>query len=70
MRKTIMRLFGASLIAAASVQMASAAQQRHTRPAAEMSVSERARNSNAYAIPAESEWARYSGGALSAPAGR
>ena len=68
MQKTILTLLGASLIAAATVQMASATQQHNTRSAA--AVSERARNSNAYAAPAEQEWPRYTGGGMSAPAGR
>jgi hypothetical protein len=70
MRKTILTLLGASLIAAATVQMASATQHHNTRSAAAAAASERARNSNAYAAPAEQEWPRYTGGGMSAPAGR
>jgi hypothetical protein len=69
MRKTILTLLGASLIAATTVQMASATQHHNTRSAA-AAASERARNSNAYAAPAEQEWPRYTGGGMSAPAGR
>jgi hypothetical protein len=69
MRKTILTLLGASLIAATTVQMASATQHHNTRSAA-AAASERARNSNAYAAPAEQEWPRYTGGGISAPAGR
>lgn len=72
MRKTILTLLSTSLIAAATAQMASAAQHHNTRSAAPTSVSERSRNSNAYAAPtgiaAEPEWSRYTGG-ISAPAG-
>jgi hypothetical protein len=69
MRKTILRLLGASLITAASVQIASAGPRHETRSAVTTSISERTRNSNAYAVPSYSEWSRYSGG-ISAPAGR
>jgi hypothetical protein len=74
MRKTILRILGASLITAATVQIAGATERHNNaRSVAEMSISERARNSHAYAPPAafaaEPEWSRYSGG-ISAPAGR
>jgi hypothetical protein len=68
MRKTILTLLGASLIAVTTVQIASAAQRHNTRSTAPMSASERSRNSNAYAASPEPEWSRYTGG-ISAPAG-
>ena len=67
MRKTILGILGASVIAALSAQTAVAAEHHHARKTAP--ASEQFRNSNAYAAPAESELSRYSGG-FSAPAGR
>jgi hypothetical protein len=72
MKKTILTLLGSALIAAATVQFASAAQRHHTGKADRQPApaSEQFRNSNA-AWPVqqvEPDWSRYSGG-YSAPAG-
>jgi len=73
MRKTILTVLGASLIAALSVQIVAAAEHRHTRKADRAPASEQFRNSNAYAAPAyvavqpDRSWYN---GVLSAPAGR
>jgi hypothetical protein len=64
MKKTILTLLGASVIAVLTAQTAVAAEHHHARKTAP--VSEQFRNSNAYAAPANVE---YSGG-FSAPAGR
>jgi hypothetical protein len=69
MRKTILTVLGASLIAASTMQVAAAAERHHVRKA----VSAQFRDSNAYAAPAyvaaQPDWSRYNGG-MSAPAGR
>jgi hypothetical protein len=71
MRKTILTLIGAAVLATATVQIADAAQkQRKVQRAPTPAASEQFRNSNA-AWPqqsVQSGW-RYSGG-YSAPAGR
>jgi hypothetical protein len=75
MRKTILTIVGAALLAASTVQIAAAAEHHKVRklyrePAP---ASDTFRNSNAYygwPAPAQSDWSRYSGGAISAPAGR
>jgi hypothetical protein len=71
MRKTILTVIGASLIAASTMQMAAAAENHHTRNAVRAPASEQFRNSNAYAAPItiQPDWSRYNGG-MSAPAGR
>ncbi len=74
MRKTILTILGAALLATSTAQIAAAAQHHrsHKMYRAPAPVSEDFRNSNAYAwpsAPAESDWSRYSGGAISAPAG-
>ncbi len=71
MRKTILTILGASLIAASTVQMAAAAEHHNARKTVRAPASEQFRNSNAYAAPVavEPDWSRYSGG-MSAPAGR
>jgi hypothetical protein len=74
MRKTILTIVGAALLAASTVQIAAAAEHHKVRklyrePAP---ASDTFRNSNAYygwSAPAESDWSRYQNGALSAPAG-
>ncbi len=70
MRKTILTILGASLLVASTVQIAAAAERRHTPKAVRAPVSEQVRNSNAYAAPTavQPDWSRYSGG-ISAPAG-
>jgi methionine-rich copper-binding protein CopC len=69
MRKTILTILSASVIAALTAQTAVAAEHHHARKTTP--ASEQFRNSNAYAAPAniESELSHYSGG-FSAPAGR
>jgi hypothetical protein len=74
MRKTILTILAAALLAASAAQVTAASEHKvrkvHRVPAL---VSEPFRNSNAYAWPsptAEPDWSRYQNGALSAPAGR
>ena len=67
MRKTILGILGASVIAALSAQAAVAAEHHHARKTAP--ASEQFRNSNAFAAPAYIAVQPYSGG-MSAPAGR
>jgi hypothetical protein len=73
MKKTILTILGAALIAAATVQFAAAAERHHARKADRLAApaNEQLRNSNA-AWPAQQvqpDWSNYSGG-YSAPAGR
>jgi hypothetical protein len=72
MRKTILTILGASLVAALTVQAAAAAGHHHNRRLERAPAGEQFRNSNAYAAPAyvagQPDWSRYSGG-MSAPAG-
>jgi hypothetical protein len=70
MRKTILTVLGVTLIAASTMQMAAAAETRHTRKTIPAATSEQLRNSNAYAAPVtvQPDWSRYNGG-MSAPAG-
>ena len=74
MRKTILTILGAALLAASTVQIAAAAEHHKARKAdrAPAPVSEPFRNSNAYYgwPSAEPGWSRYENGAMSAPAGR
>jgi hypothetical protein len=75
MRKTILTILGAGLLAASTVQFAAAAEHHrgHKADRAVAPASEQFRNSNAYAWPspvAEPDWSRYESGGLSAPAGR
>jgi len=76
MRKTILTILGAALLAASAVQIAVAAEHHRGRQAdrAPAPVSEPIRNSNAlYGWPSpsvEPGWSRYENGAMSAPAGR
>ena len=74
MRKTVLTIVGAALLVASTAQIAAAAEHQKSRklyraPAPE---SQTFRDSNAYygwPAPAQSDWSRYSGGAISAPAG-
>jgi len=76
MRKTILAILGAALLAASTVQITVAAEHHKARKAdrALAPVSEPFRNSNAYygwpSPSVESGWSRYENGAMSAPAGR
>jgi hypothetical protein len=77
MRKTILSIIGASVVAALTVQKAVASEHHHARKMDRATASEQFRNSNAYAAPAyiavqpvQPEWSGYSGGGMSAPAGR
>jgi hypothetical protein len=75
MRKIVPTILGAALLAASTVQIATAAEHHKTRKAdrAPAPTSEPFRNSNASAWPspsAEPDWSRYEGGGISAPAGR
>jgi hypothetical protein len=71
MRKTILTILGASLVAALTIQTA-AAGHHHNRRLERAPAGEQFGNSNAYAAPAyvagQPDWSRYSGG-MSAPAG-
>lgn len=70
MRKTILTVLGASLIAAMTVQVAAAAE--HHQKLVRVPTSAQFRNSNAYAAAYDAvqpDWSRYNGG-MSAPAGR
>jgi hypothetical protein len=73
MRKTILTILGASLVAALTVQTAAAAGTHHNRRLERAATGEQFRNSNAYAAPAyvavQPDWPRYGGG-MSAPAGQ
>lgn len=69
MRKAILTVLGASLMAVLTVQGAIAAERHHTQKAVHAPASTQFRNSNAYAAPAvQPDWSRYNGG-MSAPAG-
>jgi Ni/Co efflux regulator RcnB len=73
MKKTVLTILGAALVAAATVQFAAAAERHHARKADRLTApaSEQFRNSNA-AWPSQQvqpDWSHYSGG-YSAPAGR
>jgi hypothetical protein len=74
MRRTILTVFGAALLAASTVQIAAAAEHQRGRKAdrTPAAASEQVRNANAAAWsyqPAQPSWSGYSGGAVSAPAG-
>jgi hypothetical protein len=73
MRKTILSVLGASVVAVLAAQTAVASETHHARKTDRATASEQFRNSNAYAAPAyvavQPDWSRYSGG-ISAPAGR
>jgi hypothetical protein len=73
MRKTILTILSASVIAALMVQTVCASEYRHTRKTDGAPASQPFRNTNAYAVPAyaalQHEWSHYNGG-ISAPAGR
>jgi hypothetical protein len=71
MRKTILTLLAASLLAPSSAQVAAAAERHHARKAAP--ASEQFRNANnAVAWPAQPNWVSdyTEGHVISAPAGR
>jgi hypothetical protein len=72
MRKTILTLLGSALIAVSATQMAAAAQSHRSHKAdrAPVTTNEQFRDSNAAWPVAQSDWSRYGGGGLSAPAGR
>jgi hypothetical protein len=73
MRKTILTIFGVSLMAASSMQIATAAEHHHARKIYRAPASDSFRNANdSLASPAQSNWnPDYTDGhALSAPAGR
>jgi hypothetical protein len=74
MRKTILSVLGASVVAVLAAQTAVASEYHHARKTDRATASEQFRNSNAYAAPASAsvqpDWSRYSGGGMSAPAGR
>ena len=70
MRKTILTILGSAALAASFVQVAAAAERHHVRKADRAAVIQTYRNSNAWVDPyAQSNWSRYEGGAISAPAG-
>jgi hypothetical protein len=73
MRKTLLAVLGASMMAVLTVQAAAAAGTHHHQRLERAATGERFRNSNAYAAPASAaaqpDWSRYGGG-MSAPAGQ
>jgi len=72
MRKTILTILGTALLAASTLQFATAAERHSGRKAnrAAAPVSAAFRDANAYASPsAQPGWSRYQNGAISAPAG-
>lgn len=72
MRKTF-AILGAALIAAATIQTATANDRRHARKAQPAPVTQPVRDSNAALWPSQPtapDWSRYANGAMSAPAGR
>jgi hypothetical protein len=70
MRKTILTMLGFALIAASTVQGASAAERHHSRKSDAASASQQYRNANG-SMAAPSEPTDYTrGNASSAPAGR
>jgi hypothetical protein len=72
MRKTILSMLGASVLALATMQVAAASERHHTRTTDRVA-SEQLRRNNSNAafayIAAEPEYRSYGGG-MSAPAGR
>ena len=77
MRKTILTVLEASLIAALTVQVAAASERHHTRKTDRALASQQFRNSHAYVAPAyvtvqPDDWWTYNGlrvGGIAAPAG-
>src|SRR5437868_2191018 len=77
MRKTILTILGSAALAASFVQVAAASERHHVRKAERAPVTQTYRNTNAWVDPyaqpnwgyAQSNWSRYEGGAISAPAG-
>ena len=69
MRKTILTVVSASVIAALTAQAAAASEQHHTRTKGRTVASEQWRNSNAYAAPRDiavpSYWSNLDEGAMS-----
>lgn len=66
-------ILGATLIAAVTIQTASANDRHHVRKAQPAPISQSVRDSNAAIWPSQPtapDWSRYSNGAMSAPAGR
>lgn len=72
MQKTF-AILGAALIAAATIQTATANDRHHARKAQPAPVTQSVRDSNAALWPSQPtvpDWSRYANGAMSAPAGR
>lgn len=72
MQKTL-TILGAALIAAVTIQTATASERHHVRKAEPAPISQSVRDSNAAMWPSQPtapDWSRYSNGAMSAPAGR
>jgi len=72
MQKTF-ALFGAMLVAAATIQTAAASDRHHARKAQPVPITQSVRDSNAAIWPSQPtapDWSRYANGAMSAPAGR
>jgi len=71
MRKIILTVLGASLIAASAAQMAAAAERHHVRHLDRAAASRQFRNSNnALVSPAQPGSGYFEGRGMSAPAGR
>jgi hypothetical protein len=73
MRKTILTVVGASVIAALTAQAAAASEHRHTRTNGHTVATQQFRNSNAYAAPSnfavQPGWSGYDGAMGSGTAG-
>jgi hypothetical protein len=71
MKKTILTILGTALLASSIVQVASAAERHrvHRVERAPAVATEQFRNSNAAWPAPTSDWSRYEGGGISAPAG-
>jgi hypothetical protein len=66
-------ILSAALVAALTIQTATASQRHHSRQARPAPITQSVRDSNAAlwpSQPTEPDWSRYANGALSAPAGR
>ncbi|UPK38426.1 hypothetical protein IVB18_15005 [Bradyrhizobium sp. 186] len=71
--RTTFTILGATLIAAVTIQTASANDRHHVRKAQPAPITQSVRDSNAAIWPSQPtapDWSRYANGAMSAPAGR
>jgi hypothetical protein len=71
MRKTILTILGTAALSASFVQVAAAAERHHVRKVNRAPVTQTFRDSNAWVDTyTQSNWSRFEGGAISAPAGQ